>query len=574
MIQTVVMAQALYAKAAIVDYPDSRRLSARTISSRPRSCLQDAFATDVRPAIARVASQSKACRWIRSMHSARAATSIASRRAAQARPTGSAVARQPGRCEAFAMSAWRHETCSQQSFHVPIRFRFSCDPALNVAARASQLQKSFAGVSALAGLSFELAAGEVHALVGENGAGKSTWSRSSRRRDADAGSLSIAGALVSLSSPADARACGIAAIYQQPALFPDLSVAENIALPVEPAAPWSARELAGAPRAQRAERCSSGSARRSTSERRVETLSLPEQQLVEIAKALGADARILLMDEPTASLTDREVERLFARHRRRCGRRASASSTSRIGWTRCCAIADRVTVLRDGETVGTQAARARSNRAELIRLMVGRAVAHGVPEASGRAAAEASCSRFAASRSASAGVDATSAVASRAARSSAGRPRRLGPDGAGRDVVRPADRRRRRGPRRGARRRIAFAGRRDRAPGIAYVPEDRRRHGVVLRDVGGREHEPCVARPRVLARASIEPPAERDRRAAYVEPVSHQDASVDDRRSGRCQAAISRRSRWRAGWRRRPRCSSSTSRRRAWTSAARRRFTR
>ena len=176
---------------------------------------------------------------------------------------------------------------------------------------ASNLEKSFSGVRALAGLSFELAAGEVHALVGENGAGKSTFVRIITGAEiADSGSLVIDGAPVSFSAPAEARARGIAAIYQHPALFPDLSVAENIALPVERGPAWSRVNWKRRLEESRTLLDRLGAA--IDVRRRVETLSLPEQQLVEIAKAVGANARIVLMDEPTAALTDPEVDRLFA----------------------------------------------------------------------------------------------------------------------------------------------------------------------------------------------------------------------------------------------------------------------
>src|SRR5262245_6273558 len=162
---------------------------------------------------------------------------------------------------------------------------------------ASHLEKSFAGVRALAGLSFELAAGDVHALVGENGAGKSTFVRIiTGAETADAGSLRIDGTPVDFQSPADARARGIAAIYQQPALFPDLTVAENIALPSERGRAWSIVNWTERLHESRALLDQLGAA--VDVRRRVETLSLPEQQLVEIAKAVGARARILLMDEP------------------------------------------------------------------------------------------------------------------------------------------------------------------------------------------------------------------------------------------------------------------------------------
>ena len=104
---------------------------------------------------------------------------------------------------------------------------------------ATAITKSFAGVQALRGVSFELRAGEVHALLGENGAGKSTLIKViTGAEKADSGTLMVDGQLVLHNSPAAARALGIAAVYQQPALFPDLTVAENIALALESAGVW------------------------------------------------------------------------------------------------------------------------------------------------------------------------------------------------------------------------------------------------------------------------------------------------------------------------------------------------
>src|SRR5262245_58708448 len=176
---------------------------------------------------------------------------------------------------------------------------------------ASSIQKSYSGVRALKGVSFELQAGEVHALVGENGAGKSTLIKIiTGVVTSDSGTLTVSGHEVTHHSPHTARRLGIAAVYQQPALFPDLTVAENIAFAMEAGGlwrtvNWKARALRAAELLERcgAEAISPG--------RMAGTLSMPEQQIVEIAKAIGSGARILIFDEPTASLTDREVERLF-----------------------------------------------------------------------------------------------------------------------------------------------------------------------------------------------------------------------------------------------------------------------
>ena len=172
---------------------------------------------------------------------------------------------------------------------------------------ASDIQKSYSGVRALKGVSFSLDAGEVHALVGENGAGKSTLIKiMTGVVTPDSGALTVAGHAITHHTPSAARAAGIAAVYQQPALFPDLTVTENIAFALESGGLW--RIVNWKERTRRAaellERCGADSI---SPGRMAGTLSMPEQQIVEIAKAIGSGARILIFDEPTASLTDREV---------------------------------------------------------------------------------------------------------------------------------------------------------------------------------------------------------------------------------------------------------------------------
>src|SRR5262249_19448520 len=166
------------------------------------------------------------------------------------------------------------------------------------------------GVQALKGVSFDLYAGEVHALIGENGAGKSTLIKIITGAERpDAGTIVVAGQAVPHMDPAISRALGIAAIYQQPSLFGHLTVAENIAPALEGGGLW--RRIDWAPRSAPAAALLARLGASISPERLAETLTMPEQQIVEIAKAIGADARILIMDEPTASLTDREAKSLF-----------------------------------------------------------------------------------------------------------------------------------------------------------------------------------------------------------------------------------------------------------------------
>jgi len=271
---------------------------------------------------------------------------------------------------------------------------------------AEEVSKSFAGVHALRGVSFALRAGEVHALVGENGAGKSTLIKIiTGAETADSGKLIVGGQAVQHIDPAIARSLGIAAIYQHPVLFPDLTVTENIALSVDagrgrfqtttltPSTPEHARRAenttlsmasaSSAVRVRPALRRVNWTADRRRAiqlldqvgaaidpDRRVETLSMPERQLVEIAKAIGANGRIVIMDEPTASLTGREVDQLLDVVRRL---RAQGAGVIYISHKldEVFAVADRITVLRDGESIATRPRDAIDGR-ELVQLMVGR----------------------------------------------------------------------------------------------------------------------------------------------------------------------------------------------------------
>jgi rhamnose transport system ATP-binding protein len=236
---------------------------------------------------------------------------------------------------------------------------------------ASSISKAYSGVRALKCVSFDLLPGEVHAVVGENGAGKSTLIKIVTGAVApDSGTLRIAGRIAEHHNPTQAHALGIAAVYQQPALFPDLTVAENIALAIEAGGVW--RRIDWKARARAAREALARAGAEIHPDARVSTLSMPEQQIVEIAKAIGARAKILILDEPTASLTSREVERLFQVI---AALRAEGAGIVYISHRleEIAAIADRVTVLRDGETIATCDAKGLS-RAELIRMMVGREI--------------------------------------------------------------------------------------------------------------------------------------------------------------------------------------------------------
>lgn len=250
----------------------------------------------------------------------------------------------------------------------------------------THVTKSFGAVQALQGVSFELRPGEAHALLGENGAGKSTLIKViTGAHRPDQGEMTVDGHRVAHLNPAAAHRLGIACIYQQPALFPDLTVAENIGLRLEAVRPlalvdWGARRRIARDLLQRI-------GANLPPEAEVRSLSMPEQQLVEIACAVGAGARIVLMDEPTASLTAAEANLLFGVVR---GLRERGAGVLYISHRleEIFALADRVTVLRDGRSVGTRRVRVSPGanpdaaadaappvtEGELIRLMVGRDV--------------------------------------------------------------------------------------------------------------------------------------------------------------------------------------------------------
>jgi rhamnose transport system ATP-binding protein len=235
--------------------------------------------------------------------------------------------------------------------------------------RITNLCKSYSGVHALSGASFELSAGEVHALVGENGAGKSTLiSIITGAVAADSGAIELDGKPITHSSPAQAKSLGIAAIYQQPALFPELTVAENLFLGLGKPSLWKQVDWSALKSKAAGLLASVGASIDPNALAR--DLSMPQQQMLEIARAVGADARVLIMDEPTASLSDEEAQSLFGVIRRL---RAHGTGIIYISHRldELPQIADRVTVLRDGRTIETRLMNEVS-REELIRLMVGR----------------------------------------------------------------------------------------------------------------------------------------------------------------------------------------------------------
>ena len=235
--------------------------------------------------------------------------------------------------------------------------------------------KSFPGVRALSDVSLTLNAGEVLVLVGENGAGKSTLMKIlSGALPADEGEILIDGAPVRIGSPQEAQRLGIGMIYQEFTLVPQLNVPANVSLGAEATRSGIIDSAAVNERARRA-----------LDELGLELpfgvpvsrLSVGQQQLVEIAKALARSARIIVMDEPTAALADREIERLFTIVRRlRAGGAGIVYISHRM--EELPQIADRVTVLRDGRVVETRPA-SEFPAEEIIAAMVGRRLAAQFP---------------------------------------------------------------------------------------------------------------------------------------------------------------------------------------------------
>ena len=249
------------------------------------------------------------------------------------------------------------------------------------------ISKQFPGVRALEDVSFAVAAGEIHALVGENGAGKSTLIKViSGVHKPDTGTIRIEGQEVSFDSPHQAQAAGMATMYQELSLYPELSVAENIFMGHAPR-----REVGrigvvdwGAMNERAREILASLDIHDMDVQRKVGTLNVGNRQRVEIAKALSINARVLIMDEPTAALTESDVERLFGIVRLLKERGVAVIYISHR-LQEVFELADRVTVLRDGHFVGSKPV-AEVSEGELIRMMVGRTITSSSPSCPARCA--------------------------------------------------------------------------------------------------------------------------------------------------------------------------------------------
>ena len=242
------------------------------------------------------------------------------------------------------------------------------------ALRLTEVRKAFGAVHALKGVSLEVNAGEVHALLGENGAGKSTlMAVAAGSLQPDDGVVEIGGERLDAASPSAAQALGLGVVYQHPALAEDLTVVENMALAV----PRSMRPSIGRANAWARERLETIGAKIEPTSR-VSELSAAEGQLVEIAKALALEPKVLILDEPTAALDAEEVRHLFDQVRAiRARGTAIVYISHRIPEVR--EIADRLTVLRDGEARGTFGVD-EVDEPTILKLIAGRALAAVFPD--------------------------------------------------------------------------------------------------------------------------------------------------------------------------------------------------
>lgn len=232
-----------------------------------------------------------------------------------------------------------------------------------------QIEKQYPGVKPLDRVDFTVRAGEIHALLGENGAGKSTLTRIiGGAARPNAGTMAYRGRTVSWRDPREARAAGIHVIHQELALFPELTVAENILVDAQPRGVLGL--VSDRARHRRAAEILDQLGLAISTRARVDELPLADQQMVEIAKALVGNVRLLILDEPTAVISGREVDLLF-----RNMRRLKADGVGIVYISHrleeIFEIADHVTILKDGQVAGSGPVAA-TTREEMITRMVGR----------------------------------------------------------------------------------------------------------------------------------------------------------------------------------------------------------
>jgi rhamnose transport system ATP-binding protein len=245
------------------------------------------------------------------------------------------------------------------------------------------ITKSFAGITVLKDVSFDVRPGEVHALLGENGAGKSTLIKIiAGVHKPDSGTIALAGTPTTFASPRDALRLGVATVYQELLLFPELTVAENVFLGHAPQRAWRGLDWAAMRRRAR-ELLDSLDSHDLDVDAKVGVLSVANRQRVEIAKALAQDARVLILDEPTAALAEADVRRLMSVVQRLRERGVAIIYVSHR-MPEIFELADRVTVIRDGAHVGTHDI-GEVDEATLVSMMVGRAIDSLYPPRQGTA---------------------------------------------------------------------------------------------------------------------------------------------------------------------------------------------
>jgi ABC-type sugar transport system ATPase subunit len=382
------------------------------------------------------------------------------------------------------------------------------------------ITKTFAGVTALDDVSFSISPGQCHGLIGENGAGKSTCGKIlAGIYRPDAGQILIEGQQKSLGSPADARAAGIGMVHQELAFCPDLSVAENLCMG---SYPRRFGFLINRPEMEkRAAKLLADIGVKLNVRQTMRTLSTAQEQLVQIASAVGTGARILVFDEPTSSLAEPDAENLFALIERLKSRGVTLIYVSHR-MPEVFRLCDRITVLRDGKHVGT------FNRAEatpdsIVKHMIGRSIAAYFPHHLQKTPGEAVLSvknlsspgRF---RDVSFDIKAGEIVGF------------AGLVGAGRSEIAKAvfglDRQATgnilvdskplpTGDIRQAMRR-----------GIALVPEDRKRQGLVLK-MGGRQNFSLAMLPRFRRFGILNQKAERQSARVYFEKLRVRTPSLE-----------------------------------------------
>lgn len=244
------------------------------------------------------------------------------------------------------------------------------------------ISKSFAGIRVVSDVSFDMRPGEVHALMGENGAGKSTLIKiMAGLYQPDEGQILINGSPTRFASPKEAHAAGIATVHQELLLFPELTVAENIFLGQTPKTALGLIDWTTMRRRARQllEELDSGDL---DIDQKVAHLSVGNRQRIEIARALAQDARVLIMDEPTAALAEHDVQRLMGIVRNLRKRGVAIVYVSHR-MPEIFALADRVTVLRDGHLVGTKLV-SEVDEPSLVSMMVGRSIDRLYPAKQGK----------------------------------------------------------------------------------------------------------------------------------------------------------------------------------------------